>query len=156
MRVRTMVGAAVLAAVFAAGCGDDGGSAESSSGGASGGGSATSWCADGEKLGESFDAIDFDPSTPAADVKAVLTTASTNLKKLADGAPKDIKADVQIVADAISEMSKALAKYDYDFIKIATDPKAVESLGAFGDERLQAASDRVDAWMEKNCPNATK
>lgn len=156
MRVRTMVGAAVLAAVFAAGCGDDGGSAESSSGGASGGGSATSWCVQGETIGDSFDALDLDPSATANDTKAVFTKATNDLKKLADSAPSEIKADVKVFADALGEMNKTLAKYDYDFIKLAADPKAVESLEGFGDKKLEDASARVEAWIQKNCPNATK
>jgi hypothetical protein len=154
MRVRNMVGAVLLAAVVATGCGSDGDSTAADGG--SSGGSGASWCVDGAKIGEKFDTLDLDPSAKPADLKTAFSTVAKDVKTLADKAPSEIKADVKLVADAIGTLNTTLAKYDYDFVKVAADPSAIKSFEAMGDAKFEAASERVETWIQKNCPAAAK
>jgi hypothetical protein len=73
----------------------------------------------------------------------------------ADRVPEEIKADLQIMADAGAAAAAAYSKLD---IQPGETPSAEElaeytaALEAIDQEEFQAASERIGAWTEEVCP----
>jgi hypothetical protein len=75
--------------------------------------------------------------------------------KYADRVPEEIKADLQVMADAGAAASAAYSKLD---LKPGETPSAEQmaqytaALEAIDQEEFNAASQRVGAWTEEVCP----
>ena len=93
-------------------------------------GSTTAFCNRNAQATRDFD--DLDPTSDFGNYLAMLRRVTAELAVLA---PPAIKADVQTVADAFASIKTA------DQINEMTN-----------DATVKAASDRVTAWAEKNCP----
>jgi hypothetical protein len=89
-------------------------------------------------------------STPDQ-AKQIFTQLNDALDKLAGDAPKEIKADVQTIADAFKKLNDVMAKFDYDFTKLATDPTAAQELTQFASGDVEAAGQRVTAYFAQVC-----
>jgi hypothetical protein len=91
------------------------------------------------------------PTGASADMK----TAVQNLERAKQTAPSEIKADVAIVVDAAKPFFDLLASVNYDYMKLANDPskqQQLQTLGAkFQEEKVKAASDRIEAWAKAHC-----
>lgn len=87
-------------------------------------------------------------------MKATLEQASSALNSIAGTAPADIRADLQLYAKAFGEFNTAMAKVNYDFMKIATDPELQKAMQAMTDPKLEQAGKNIQAWAEKNCAGA--
>jgi hypothetical protein len=112
---------------------------------ASGGGDAKDFCG----LSSKYENLqNFDPSADAATVRETLEATRDALDESVDAAPGEIKADVKIVTDAYGPFIESLAKVNFDFTKVdAADP----SLAKVSTPEVQAAAERVDAWVDANC-----
>jgi hypothetical protein len=70
-------------------------------------------------------------------------------------APSEIKADVVVVVDAARPFYALLKANDYDFMAMASNPEnqqKLQDLGAkFQEEKVKAASDRINAWVTAHC-----
>jgi|GEM_PF-6199327 hypothetical protein len=70
-------------------------------------------------------------------------------------APSELKGDLQSMADGMEPFLDLLEEHDYDFMAMyaasESDPELAARLEALEDPELQAASDRVDVWIEANC-----
>lgn len=100
----------------------------------------------------------------AGDLSQSLSAAGTgteNLKKsqdlfqeFVDKAPEEIRADLQVLADAFSKYVDALGDVD---LKAGETPdaetiqKLQQALASVDEAKVQAASARLDAWAKKNC-----
>jgi hypothetical protein len=178
MRLPRWLGLAVVATMLLVACGDDGGSAldavpaggggstTTSNGGASGSGSggvgASGFCSAGEKLAGASAAAGmaaFGAGGTAGsgdDVKSTLRQLDAYYKELAATVPSEIRAEFKVLADFWAEYSKVLAKYDYDFMKMAADPGAAGAFAKLEDsaEKLEAASEKIQTWFTRNCPGS--
>jgi hypothetical protein len=139
-----LAAAAVLAAL--AGCGDDDGGTAAEGGG--GGGDKEAFCrmASSEGL-DSFENLeDFDPTE--SDDMEELDRALTELTAVA---PREIRGDVQVVADGLRELLEVLSGID------TSDPEALAELSERAEEleglqeRMEASSERVDRYLEEEC-----
>ena len=88
------------------------------------------------------------------DMKATLEQASSALNSIAGTAPADIRADLQLYAKAFGEFNTAMAKVNYDFMKMASDPAAMKAAEAMSDPKFEQAGKNIEAWMTKNCTAA--
>jgi hypothetical protein len=157
--------AATVCLVALAACGGDGKSTTATEGG--NGSATTKAAADSGKAGDVFcnDAVKLAsemadavaPSTgqgSAGDLEASVKQAETFFKQLADKAPAEIKSDFKVYADAFAAYAKVMAKYDYDFTKLMSDPEAEKALEALNDPKLEQAGKNIEAWIDKNCAGA--
>lgn len=88
------------------------------------------------------------------DMKATLEHASSALNSIAGTAPTEIRADLQLYAKAFGEFNTAMAKVNYDFMKMASDPAAMKAAEAMSDPKFEQAGKNIEAWMTKNCTAA--
>lgn len=90
-----------------------------------------------------------------------LTSSVKDLEAIADEAPKSIREDLDVIADAYLAVSKALKDTGYNPAKPPTTPAeqaryaaALATVGEqFDDKKFTAASDRVEAWFDDECGN---
>ena len=111
-----------------------------------GGGDADAFCAayaENETLSDEFSPLDPEQT------RTFMTRSRDLLAEAIGNAPGDLQPDLNIILDGLVEMNDLLEGYDYDFFAAADD---IEGLS--NDAEINAASDRVDAWIEANCPEA--
>jgi hypothetical protein len=148
-----------LAAFLFAGCGgDDDSSSTDASSDSSGGATTTAADTDfsGKGSGDFCDLArkytkDFEDTTEAEssdDLEKTYKDLASAIDKLTSEAPKEIKADAEVVNDKFKEINTLLAKYDYDFSKV---PEAEANKMSLDDPKVKAASDRVESYFEKVC-----
>ena len=94
---------------------------------------------------------------PARDQAQVVGKPHARVDGLAKaiGAAKytyDINLENQLFAKAFSDYAAVMAKANYDFTKIATDPALQQGLQAMADPKVQQAGQNLQAWAQKNCP----
>jgi hypothetical protein len=83
-----------------------------------------------------------------------LSAQSEAFQEFVDKAPEEIRADVQILADAFATYADALGDVD---IKPGETPsqeealKLAQALGSLDQAEVTAASERVTAWTTENC-----
>ncbi len=141
MKLMRWVAGPVLVMSVAA-CGSDDAGGESSGEGAS-----AAWCdvatdidaQSNELFGLSGDSPD--------EMKASFEQLVATLGTAVDAAPDEIKAEVELTEQALSEMNDLLAAADYDASKV--DPEALEAL--LVDSEATAAGDEIDAYNEAEC-----
>ena len=85
------------------------------------------------------------PTTPAK-AKAQVEQGLAEFSILAHEAPSTIKADVAVLANAITVLYQAVAKAGYDFTKVDQ-----ADLTAMSSAKVTAASDKVDAYVKDTC-----
>lgn len=99
--------------------------------------------------GAGFDeALNLDPTSALTDGGAAFTAAAEEFQEVADAAPDDIQDAFQSLADGMSQIAEAFAGMDLTDPS-SFDPSVLENLD---DEKLDQASDEVDAWVEEHCP----
>ncbi len=81
-------------------------------------------------------------------VKTWLTETISLIEQGAAVAPDEIAEDMAVFASGAGELDELFASYDYDILAIPEDE--IDAVGAESD----AASERVDAWVEANCPES--
>ena len=143
-----------LAALTFAGCGgDDGGSTDTASESTSeaegtdfSGKGSDDFCDKARDYAEKFeDAGDVENETELADDYKEFSKA---IDDLADDAPGEIKADVQVVQAAFADLNELLEKYDYDFSKITEEEAADIDLES---PEIESANNRIESYFEKVC-----
>ena len=76
-------------------------------------------------------------------------------QQIADRAPDEIKGEMQILADALTEFANILSGIDLTDPSALTDPDTQAAFANLEDavdtERLEQATDAVNAWFEENC-----
>jgi hypothetical protein len=147
-----------LAVLFLAGCGGDDDSATSDDTSEAADGATTTADTDfsGKGSGDFCDLArkyteDFEDTAEAEtsdDLEKTYKDLASAIDKLTDEAPKEIKADAEVVNGKFKEINTLLAKYDYDFSKV---PEAEANTMSLDDPEVQAASDRVESYFEKVC-----
>ncbi|HEV2756855.1 MAG TPA: hypothetical protein VG318_13895 [Actinomycetota bacterium] len=110
-----------LVAVLAACGGDDGGGSEAG-GSDGGGGDAQAFCSKQEEL-DSLDTADPEEMSAAID-------------DLVADAPEEISDDIQLIADTLEQLQ---------------DASSPEDLEGVDTDELEAASERIESWVEENC-----
>ena len=102
----------------------------------------------GTKLSEAFGA--------AGSGTEDLDDVSTFFDEFADSAPEEIRADFQILADAWDEYAEILPELQVDPGE-TPDPEALaklqQALASIDQQEVAAASQRISAWAEENCPS---
>jgi uncharacterized lipoprotein len=87
--------------------------------------------------------------------KATFDQIEEIVTNVQDKAPDEIKADVATVVKSFADVKAIFAKYDFDLAKLsaaaAADPELTQQLQNFGNEEFTAASDRVSAFLDKEC-----
>jgi hypothetical protein len=85
-----------------------------------------------------------------------LAESSQLFEEFADNAPEEVRADFQIVAEAYAAYVEVLRGLDLQ----AGETPSAEQLAAiqeattsFTDPEVTAASERIQAWGEENCPS---
>lgn len=87
----------------------------------------------------------------------VFDEAADALGDLADGAPSEIKGDLETLADGVREIAEIFGDIDLSDPEALSDPENAEQLQAMGErmEELDAtvgdASDRVEAYLADEC-----
>lgn len=87
--------------------------------------------------------------------KATFDKIEDIVTNVQDKAPAEIKDDVATVVKGFADVKAIFAKYDFDLTKLsaaaAGDPELTQRLENFGNEDFTAASDRVSAFLDKEC-----
>jgi hypothetical protein len=123
--IRPLVLLLLVVVLFAACGGDDGGGGDGGSEAAGGGGDAQAFCDKQEEL-EGLDASDPEAMAQAID-------------DLIADAPEEISDDIQLIADTLDDLQNA------------SSPEDLQELDT---DELEAASDRIEKWVEDNCEGA--
>jgi hypothetical protein len=90
--------------------------------------------------------------TDPAVMKEVWTNVTALSKKMADGAPSEVKADVKTMISGIIAMNDIFSENGYDLQGMAKDVKVRESLAKISNESSTLeASQRFQKFMTKNC-----
>lgn len=139
------IGLTVAATTILGACGDD----------SSKSGSASSYCdriKDYKTKSDSFDALFGGSEIPKAeDVKAAYTTMQSMVHDLQDGAPAEIKADVDTMATTVDSIVTIFSKYDWDLMTLSTSEDWAALVEQLDGEEMQAVTDRLDAYSEDTC-----
>jgi hypothetical protein len=172
-RARTMTALVVAATLLFTACGDSTDKTATTASAGSTGSTATSgadgsspsitgkpatdagksgdlFCANGSKLADQID--NTSAGAAATDTKKSFDALTALFAELTKTAPKDIKADFETMSAGYAAFGKTLAKYNYDYSKLAADPTALASLQALSDPKFEQASANIEAWVQKNCP----
>ena len=87
-------------------------------------------------------------SVPPEQLKRTVDAVRNSGIELIASAPSDIRADVQIVVDALDAQLDALERAKGDIAAVARDPAASATAAACG---ATAASQRVSAYITRTC-----
>jgi hypothetical protein len=85
-----------------------------------------------------------------------LQASADELRAMADGAPAELKNDLEVIANALGDFYSGLADIGIDVSGGAIPtPEQLNQLSelseSFDTEELQTATDNIDAWFEANC-----
>jgi hypothetical protein len=83
-----------------------------------------------------------------------LSAQSEAFQDFVDKAPEEIRADVQILADAFAKYADALGDIDIEPGETPSQEQALklaQALGSLDQAEVTAASERVTAWTTENC-----
>ena len=87
-------------------------------------------------------------ASPEQSWTTMLSYASQMLKN----APDEIEKEARRLQEGISDYATVLAKYDYDFVAMAADPKITAEVEAIDkDGSMSKASEAVDKYLEESC-----
>jgi hypothetical protein len=133
-------------------------SACSSSGGDDDDGAASreaDFCSFALELTQSVDAAVTDADAATFDeIESVIDDAR-------DRAPEEIEEDLATLDEGFANVREVFAQYDYDLSKImaaaAEDPELLTNLATVDSGEVEAAGNRVEAYVQENCaaPGAT-
>lgn len=145
-RITTIaLGLTLVATTALSACGDD----------SSKSGSAASYCdriKAYKSTADSFDSVFDGTEAPKADdVKKAFTTMQTMVHDLQNGAPADIKADVDTMASTMDSVVTLFAKYDWDLTALSTSADMAALQEQLGGTEMQAVTERLDAYGETTC-----
>lgn len=145
-RITTIaLGLTLVATTALSACGD----------GSKSGGSAASYCdriKAYKSTADSFDSVFAGTEAPTAeDAKKAFTTMQAMVHDLQSGAPAEIKADVDTMAQTIDSVVSLFAKYDWDLTALGTSADMAALQAQLGGTEMQAVSDRLDAYGETTC-----
>lgn len=108
-------------------------------------GEAAEFCAAFAALGEDFG--DQTAPTTIEETRAFFAMALSDAENTADLAPDEIADDFQTVVDGFSELN--------DIVAAAPTLEAAEAaVTGFDDTEIKPASDRIEAWIDENCPES--
>jgi hypothetical protein len=164
--VRNVIGALSLAAVAVLGlaaCGSSdrssGSTGTSASAGTSGGSAGTSagsggddsdLCTYAKQLEQSLN-----PDSLSTPDKATFDKVQEIIANVQAKAPDEIKADVATVAENFKNVQAIFSQYDYDIAKLTSavtaDPTLAQKLQALSGDDFNAASQRVDTYLQEHC-----
>ncbi len=85
------------------------------------------------------------------DMKTSIEQTTAFVQALSNNAPSEIKADFQVYAQFWTQFASAMAKANYDFTKVATDPTVQAAFQALNDPKFEQATQHIDAWVTQNC-----
>lgn len=130
-------------------------SAESSSAttASSGGGAAN--CAELFNMSEKLaTAMSANGMGVTGDVSSSMSASAKALEAFSSQAPSEIRDDWKTLASGFTAYAQALEGINFNNL---TDPATMEKLSkateSMDDSKMQKASDNINAWIEKNCPN---
>lgn len=90
-------------------------------------------------------------ATSPTSLKTSIEAGVAAMNSAAAQAPAEIRSDFQLYAKAFSDYAAVMAKANYDFTRLATDPDLQKSLQALTDPKVQQAAQNIQAWAQKNC-----
>lgn len=138
---------AALTAVLLAGCGGSGSTADAVD--------YTKFCglaAEMETAAQGTHGENPAAITEADVMKDTWSKMVSMAEALRDESPEAIKEDVTLMVSTIVEMNKVFADNDYNLIEMAKNEEVRKKLESVSTrEGVEAASNRFDAFMEKNC-----
>jgi hypothetical protein len=140
--------------VFVAGCGGDDDDDTAASGG---GGSSSSFCDRAKTVDERFAALEDSFSGDEVPSGDVFKQAADTISDLADGAPKEIKDDLETVADGVRQIADVFDDIDLSDPQALADPDNAQALQEMGDRmeavgtKVEDASNRVEAYLKDEC-----
>ena len=141
----SLIAGGVLVTTLFVGCGNDSKSGP--------GGSTQAYCAKVVAYKAKSDELGavFSGTPDAHQVKEAFTTLQSMAHDLGKNAPAKIKKDVSTEATALDSVIKILAKYDYDFAKLAAAPEFADFSSSLDSPEVKAASDRLQAYSTDTC-----
>ncbi len=143
----SLIAGALLATTIFAGCGDD---TKSGDGGAT---STAAYCAkiaDYKAKSDELDSV-FSGTPDSAKIEVAFTTMQGMVNDLKDGAPAEIKTDVETMSTAIDSVVKIFSQYDWDFVKLASAPEFATLQEELAGPEMSAASGRLEAFSSDTC-----
>lgn len=146
--------AVAVLGVAACGSSDNGSSSEgtSANAGTSGGGSAGDGdlCSYAKQLEETTN-----PDAFSTMDKATFDKIEEIISNVQAKAPAEIKDDVATVAKNFQDVRAIFAQYDFDIAKLTSaataDPSLTAKLEALNDDEFNAASQRVNTYLQETC-----
>lgn len=139
---RTLVMLAILA-LAAAGC-----SKKTTTAGGAGGDSST-YCSLSQSLEDQSAKLDTGEAfTAPATAKEALGQLQQGVERVRPLVPAEIRTDYEALVAGLSKLIAGLERANYDFTKVDAETAAL-----FDDKSLEAASDRIDAYNVRTCPN---
>ena len=101
---------------------------------------------------DSFDSVFASDEVPQpAAVEEAFTTMQAMVHDLQNGAPAEIKADVDTMATSIDEVVALFSQYNWDLMALSTSPDMAALQEKLDGAEMQAVSDRLDAYSEGTC-----
>lgn len=119
--------------------------------------SAGDFCEDASVFEERFEELDSELSGGDVPSGDLFEEAAQAIEDLADDAPGEISDDLNTVADGVREVAAVLEEVDFDDPELLEDPERAEELQAVAarmeaiDAELQAAGERVEAYLQDEC-----
>jgi hypothetical protein len=155
--LRKVVGTLALTAVAvlgvaACGSGDNGSASSGTSAGAGTSGDAgdSDLCTYAKQLEETTNPDSFSNMDKATFDKIDEIIGNVQAK-----APDEIKDDVATVAENFQDVRAIFAKYDFDIAKLTSaataDPSLTEKLQSLNSDEFNAASQRVNTYLQEKC-----
>ena len=94
-------------------------------------------------------------SFSSGDAKETFKNIAKAMNTAKAKAPADIKADVTLLVDTSKPYFELLESHNFDFMAMAQDPSAQETLqdlsAKFQEAKVKAAQERVNAWFDAHC-----
>ena len=141
-----------LCVIALAGCGGSGSSADAAD--------YTQFCGVASKMeGIADDPHGEDPAaiTEAEVMKSTWSKMVALAEQLRDISPDDVKADVTLMVSTMVDMNKIFEANNYELLEMAKDEDVRKQLEAISTrEGVEEASQRFDAFMEKNCTSTSQ
>jgi hypothetical protein len=145
MRARGIVVVTAAIALLSA-CGGDGSDDSSAAGDGD-------FCSVAYQLTESVDAV-----VTNAD-EATFDKIEATIDQARDRAPAEIDEDLDTLAEGFSNVRAVFAQYDFDVDKVmaaaADDPELFTKLVTVDEGEVEAAGNRVEAYVKEHCGGAT-
>ena len=119
--------------------------------------SAADFCEDATRFEQRFEQLDAELSGGEVPSPDVFEEAADAIDDLAGDAPGQIRDDLVTVADGVREVAEVLGEVDLDDPDLLDDPEQAEEVQAVVarmtaiDAKLEAAGERVEAYLQEEC-----